>query len=138
MWDAALLVWSLLAFLAFALAATAALLGSRHLTSLRDVPPWTGPVFPRVSIVVAARDEATHIEAAVRSLLALDWPNLEIDVVDDRSTDGTGAILGRLARGDPPLKVVRVTALPGGWLGKNHALQVGARRATGDWILFTD
>jgi hypothetical protein len=138
MGDKILLVWSLAAFVAIATVAVLGYRASRSLTTLVDVPPWQGPHFPRISIVVAARDEARNVERAGRSLLALDWPDLEIVMVDDRSTDGTGEILDRLARQDRRLHVVHVTELPAGWLGKNHALQLGADAATGGWILFTD
>jgi hypothetical protein len=138
MGDRILLVWSVVALAAFAAVALAGWLGSRRIASLVDVAPWQGPHFPKVSIVVAARDEAKHVEAATRSLLALDWPDLEIVAVDDRSTDGTGEILDGLARMDRRLRVVHVKELPPGWLGKNHALHVGAAAATGGWLLFTD
>jgi len=93
---------------------------------------------PAVSIVVAARDEAAAIERAMRSLLALDYPALELVAVDDRSADATGAILDRLAAADARLKVLHVRELPAGWLGKNHALAIGAHEATGELLLFTD
>ncbi len=96
-----------------------------------------GPL-PRVTAVVPCRNEAPAVEGCVRSLLAQDLPGLRVVAVDDRSTDGTGAILDRVAREDPRLEVVHVTALPAGWLGKNHACAAGARRAAGEWILFTD
>jgi glycosyltransferase involved in cell wall biosynthesis len=63
---------------------------------------------------------------------------MEITVVNDRSTDRTGEILGRMAREDPRLRVVYVSELPSGWLGKNYAMQSAAERATGQWLLFTD
>ncbi|HEX5043836.1 MAG TPA: glycosyltransferase family 2 protein [Candidatus Polarisedimenticolaceae bacterium] len=138
MGDKILLVWSVVAFVTFATVAVLGYRASRGLTALVDVPPWQGPHFPRISVVVAARDEARNIEQAARSLLALDWPDLEIVMVDDRSSDGTGEIMDRLAAADARLKVVHVTELPPGWLGKNHALQLGADAATGGWILFTD
>jgi Glycosyl transferase family 2 len=58
--------------------------------------------------------------------------------VDDRSRDATGAILARLAAGEPRLAVLRVERLPPGWLGKNHASHLGAARAGGELLLFTD
>jgi glycosyltransferase involved in cell wall biosynthesis len=74
----------------------------------------------------------------MRSLLAQERVELRVVAVDDRSGDGTGAILDGLARADPRLEVIHVAALPDGWLGKNHACHEGALRARGDWVLFTD
>lgn len=95
-------------------------------------------LWPRVSIVVAARNEERNVEAGIRSLLTLDYPDLQITVVNDRSTDRTGDILAALAREEPRLNVVDLTELPPGWLGKNHAMQSGADRSDGEWLLFTD
>lgn len=105
--------------------------------ALEDVPPaW--PERPKLSVIVAARDEERHIEGAVTSLLGQSYPEYELIVVDDRSTDRTPAILANLARTNARLRVVRVDSLPAGWLGKNHALHVGAERATGALLLFAD
>jgi hypothetical protein len=93
---------------------------------------------PSVTAVVPCRDEAAGVERAMRSLLAQEGVDLRVVAVDDRSGDGTGAILRRLAARDPRLEVVRVDALPDGWIGKNHACHAGARRARGEWLLFTD
>lgn len=95
--------------------------------------PW-----PSVSILIPARDEEAEIEAALRSVLALDYPGKEVVVIDDRSRDGTAAILARLHQAHPELQVVTVRALPDGWLGKNHAMHVGAAAAGGELLLFTD
>jgi hypothetical protein len=92
----------------------------------------------RVSVVLAARDEEARIEQTVRRLLAQQHVALELIAVDDRSRDRTGEILQRLALEDTRLRVLRVEALPEGWLGKCHACHRGASVATGDWILFTD
>jgi glycosyltransferase involved in cell wall biosynthesis len=101
------------------------------------VPP--GDALPRVSILVPARNEEEMIEAAVRSLLAIDYPSFELVVVDDRSEDSTGAILDRLqAESRGRLNVVHVRELPPRWLGKTHAMNEAAKIATGDWLLFTD
>jgi glycosyltransferase involved in cell wall biosynthesis len=100
---------------------------------LPDLETW-----PKVSVVVPARDEAERIDEALRSLARMDYPNLEVIAVDDRSGDGTGAIMDRVAAEEPRVEVLHVTSLPEGWLGKCHAMQVGARRATGEILLFTD
>lgn len=113
----------------------------RRVPDLADVPadgPPPGGAWPPVAVVVAARDEARGIEAAMRSLLEIDYPALELVAVDDRSTDGTGEILDRLAAEDPRLRVVHVRDLPDGWLGKNHALHLGQEATSADLVLFTD
>ena len=93
---------------------------------------------PFLSIVVPARDEERSIEACVRSLLAQEWLDFEVIVVDDRSIDATPAILERLACEDRRLRLVRGEALPAGWVGKPWALVQGERVARGEWLLFTD
>lgn len=104
----------------------------------RDTKPLLGAPPIRCSTVIAARDEEARIEGTVRHLQSQRDVELEIIVVDDRSTDGTGTILRRLAEKDPRVRVKRVDTLPEGWLGKCHACHTGAESATGDWILFTD
>ena len=100
--------------------------------------PAGGASWPRLSVVLAARDEAESIRSAVSSLLAQDYPALEVIAVDDRSRDATGAILDELAAAHPNLEVVHVGALPDGWLGKTNALARGAAQSTGELLLFTD
>jgi glycosyltransferase involved in cell wall biosynthesis len=112
--------------------------GNRSVRSLRDVPATLPTDAPRVSVITAARNEERNIREALESLLTLDYPDIELIVVDDRSDDGTGAILAEMAATSPSLSVVRVTDLPAGWLGKNHALWCGAGRANGEILLFTD
>ena len=103
---------------------------------------WPGPGAdlprPKVSVLVPARDEAENIERTIRSLAAQDYPALEIVAVDDRSVDGTGEILLRLAAELPALRVIAVETLPAGWLGKNHANWLAVREASGEIFLFTD
>jgi glycosyltransferase involved in cell wall biosynthesis len=106
---------------------------------VRDLPadePAGG--WPSAAVLFAARDEAASVEAAARTMLALDYPALEVVAVDDRSADGTGEILDRLAADDARLRVVHVRDLPEGWLGKTHALHVGAGATRAEWLLFTD
>ncbi len=112
--------------------------GNRSVCALRDVSPAPVPGLPRVSIIVAARNEQRNIREAVQSLLELGYPDYELIVVDDRSEDDTGRILDNMADRHNRLKVIHVDVMPPGWLGKNHALWVGSRRATGDLLLFTD
>lgn len=94
--------------------------------------------WPLLSIVVPACNEAEHIKAALTSLLAQDYPRFELVVVDDRSTDATGAVVDRLAAKNPRIQALHIEALPEGWLGKVNALNEGVRAARGDWYLFTD
>jgi glycosyltransferase involved in cell wall biosynthesis len=119
-------------------------IGQRRIRFLKDVAPArTGPT---LSVIVAARNEARGIQAAATSLLHLDYPALEIVIVNDRSTDDTGAILRRLstaapnaaAESSPRLTIVDIKELPDGWLGKNYALDLGAASAASDLLLFTD
>jgi chlorobactene glucosyltransferase len=93
---------------------------------------------PRVTIVLPARNEAAHIAACVRSICASDWPALELIVVDDHSTDGTGDLARTAAAGDSRVRVVEAPDLPPGWFGKQWACQSGAKYATGTLLLFTD
>lgn len=111
--------------------------GLNRLADLPADPPAGG--WPRLAVIFAARDEAAGVEAATRSLLAQDYPGLEAIAVDDRSSDGTGAILDALAAGDARLRVEHVRELPAGWLGKNHALHTAAAGViAADWLLLTD
>ncbi len=96
----------------------------------------------RLSVIVPARNEGKAIEACLRSLLASVGVRLEILAVDDRSTDETGRIMDEVAAeaaaGPHTLRVLHVTDLPDGWMGKTHAMGLAAAEATGDWLLFTD
>ncbi|MBI3861499.1 MAG: glycosyltransferase [Planctomycetia bacterium] len=129
--------WVLFAFWTFLLLPLWIIVGRWRLKSLALRLPAPAE-WPAVAIVVPARDEAAMIEEALRSLLSLDYPQLEIIAVDDRSQDATGAVMDRLAAEDARLKVVHVTELPAGWLGKNYAMHRGAAVARAPWLLFTD
>jgi cellulose synthase/poly-beta-1,6-N-acetylglucosamine synthase-like glycosyltransferase len=111
---------------------------STRLPWLRDFAPAIDRDCPRISLVFAARDEEEKLPAALATLEKLNYPNLEIVAVDDRSQDGTGCILDEFAAAHPRLKAVHVHELPVGWLGKTHALQKGYETASGEWLLFTD
>jgi glycosyltransferase involved in cell wall biosynthesis len=125
-------------------------LGVRSLVNITlpewDRTPATPAGNPRVTIVVPARNEEASIRQALSQLLALDYDNYEVIVVDDRSTDRTGTIMDDLAKcgdGRPRpsnanLRVVHVKELPPRWMGKAHAMWSAAKESTADWILFTD
>ncbi len=134
-------LWALSAALLFAALRAIPPL-DRILAAERAAKPPHGAPTPTLSVVVTARDEADRIETTVLGLLAQRYPDLEIVVVDDRSTDGTGAILDRLREelpaGTPRLEVIHIETLPAGWVGKCYACHLGAGRAHGSWILFTD
>jgi glycosyltransferase involved in cell wall biosynthesis len=110
------------------------------LPELGDEPPDVpaGGAWPRLSVVVACRNEESGVERALTSVLAQDYPGLEVVVVDDRSDDATGTILRDLGARHAALTLERVETLPPGWLGKTNALHRGAARARGEWLLFTD
>jgi chlorobactene glucosyltransferase len=93
---------------------------------------------PLVSVIVPARDEERNIRRCVESLLAQAYPDFELIVLDDRSTDATPEILAELARRDQRLHVLRGEDLPSGWAGKPHALYQAAQSAHGEWICFID
>jgi glycosyltransferase involved in cell wall biosynthesis len=90
-----------------------------------------------VSAIVPARNEEATIAASVESLAA--QPEIkEIIVINDQSTDGTATQLKQLSTRYAQLRVLETKGLPGGWVGKNYAVSLGAAQATGDWLLFTD
>src|SRR4051794_14286975 len=106
------------------------------LADLGDREPDGG--WPTLAVLFAARDEEGMVGEATRSMLAQDYPGLEVIAVDDRSVDATGAILDAIAAEDGRLRVVHVRELPPGWLGKTHALQGGSEATSARWLLFTD
>jgi chlorobactene glucosyltransferase len=108
-----------------------------NLTLIPRLDPRVHPATtPLASIVIPARNEAGRIEATVRAFLAQEYPSFEVIVVNDRSTDETGAVLGRIH--DPRLVVIDGAEPPDGWLGKPWALDQGTRRAAGEILLISD
>lgn len=109
---------------------------------------------PLISICVPARDEEKNIRRCVESLLAQNYPNFEIIVLDDRSTDATPKILEELRSDDfsrprakttevvttweSRLKIIHGSDLPAGWAGKPHALYQASAAARGEWLCFVD
>src|SRR4051794_39718344 len=112
----------------------------RTIVNLRLIPRLRAGMRPAneplVSIVIPARDEAHIIERTVRAFLAQTYANLEVIVVNDRSTDGTGDIVRAIH--DDRLTVIDGVEPPAGWMGKPWALHQGSRAARGELLLFVD
>ncbi len=140
-WPTILGIFGLLAVLGWCFAWIRAWLHSRQYL---DIPAGssatlsTGAPFPSLSVLVPACNEEQNIEAAAVSLLQQSYPNLELIFINDRSTDGTGEIIGRLAEQNDRITAIHIETLPDGWLGKVHALHVATEQASGDWLLYTD
>jgi chlorobactene glucosyltransferase len=94
--------------------------------------------FPMVSVLIPARNEEKSIASCVRSILAQDYPSFEVLVLDDQSSDGTRAILEKMAISHPVLKIIHGEMPSGNQLGKNWACSQLARQARGELFLFTD
>jgi chlorobactene glucosyltransferase len=110
---------------------------------LQEICEELGSTLPALSILVPARNEEHCIEACTRSLVAQSYQRLEVIILDDGSTDATGAIVQRIIDKMPPaqngrLRLVQGSALPEGWVGKNFACHQLAQHARGDYLLFTD
>ncbi|MEZ6059225.1 MAG: glycosyltransferase family 2 protein [Planctomycetaceae bacterium] len=105
---------------------------------LQPASPDNGETLPSVSVIMPARNEQAAIESSLRSVLNSAGVTFELIVVNDRSTDRTGDIIDSIAATNEHVKAVHISELPSGWLGKNHAMHIAARRATGDLLLFTD
>jgi hypothetical protein len=112
--------------------------GVPSIPALKDSTSAADADCPPISVLFAGRDEAEKLPDALETMLALDYPRYEVIAVDDRSEDGTSAILEAAARKNARLKPLRVDSLPQGWLGKPHALQQAYEHSSGEWLVFTD
>jgi glycosyltransferase involved in cell wall biosynthesis len=111
----------------------------RRLTRLSpESPQYEQPVPPLVSAVLPARNEEQNLVRCLESLSAQQYPNLEIIVVNDRSADRTGVIAQQAAIRDSRIRVLTITTLPPGWIGKTHALKRATDSARGEWFWFID
>lgn len=98
---------------------------------LLDPPPF-------ISIMVPARNEAANISRCLKSLQNQDYPEYEIIVLDDNSTDDTAAIVAAIQEKDQRVKLLHGKPLPTGWAGKPYACQQMVQEARGSWYLFVD
>lgn len=129
-------MFALLMTLALLVIALVAILNTLTLLRLRPAP-LTTPA-PRLSVLIPARNEAAVIGATVQALLAQTYPDFEVIILDDASTDATAAIAQSAGAGDPRLRVIRGEPLPAGWMGKNWACHQLSQAASGEWLIFTD
>jgi chlorobactene glucosyltransferase len=93
---------------------------------------------PKISVMVPARNEAANIRACLASLRRQDYPDFEVLVLDDNSTDATAAIVAEMAAADPRIRLYRGLPLPEGWAGKPYACHQLSQHAAGEWYLFVD
>ncbi len=93
---------------------------------------------PMISVIIPARNEARNISRCVQALFKQTYPNFEILVIDDRSSDRTLELLTELKKEDERLHILPGTEMPTGWAGKPHALVQGAAAAHGEWLCFMD
>jgi chlorobactene glucosyltransferase len=97
-------------------------------------PPYNAPL---ISVCVPARNEEHNLRTCIEAILAQTYPNFELIVLDDRSTDATPAILKGLSK-DWHLHALKGSKLPAGWAGKPYALHQASRTARGVWLCFVD
>ncbi len=134
--------------------------GRRALAAVHSIPkiiphpyaPSKGNQDPLVTVIVPAKNEEKNIASCITALLHQDYPNIQIIVANDNSTDQTEAILKSLATPEillekigseapnftPRLTYFNCPATPPGWTGKNYAIHTAISKATGQWFLFTD
>ena len=105
---------------------------------LKDVIPLADNELPKASIIITACNEEDKIKSALISICKQDYPNYEVIVVNDRSTDKTGNIISELSEKLGIIKQLDILSLPQGWLGKSNALQKGVEKSSGEIILFAD
>jgi chlorobactene glucosyltransferase len=110
----------------------------RALRCLGQYPYPPPSRWPRVSVLVPARNEEENIGPCVRSLLAQEYPDFEVLVLDDESGDGTTEVLASLLDEGGRLRIMQGGSLPPGWLGKHWACQQLSEAADGELLLFTD
>lgn len=132
-------IWLVVAILLLGLAALVfqgiSIFLAMAMPGLAPAPPVASTPAGRVSVIVAARNEEADLPVCLDALLAQDYPDVEIIVVDGGSTDGTREVARvRAAR----VTLVEEPPLPDGWVGKSWACHVGAQRARGAYLLFLD
>ena len=93
---------------------------------------------PLASILIPARNEEFNIKRCITSLLKQDYPNIEILVLDDNSSDTTSSVVKQLEEKDSRVKLIIGKPLISGWLGKSYACWQLSKHAKGEYLFFTD
>ncbi|UNL87071.1 glycosyltransferase [Priestia koreensis] len=93
---------------------------------------------PLVSVLIPMRNEERNVDELLQSVQGLTYPNLEILVLNDQSTDRTGEKLEMHMKDDQRIRVMNGKQLPDGWVGKVHACHQLSSAANGEYLLFID
>jgi cellulose synthase/poly-beta-1,6-N-acetylglucosamine synthase-like glycosyltransferase len=123
--DMSLYSHALLVLIAWLFVCGYLLVNSMKIRYLRKVPSQPTAAPPSICLIVPARNEEKYLQQALESLAQLDYPNYQVMVVNDRSTDQTQAIIDNIKSRYPIVNCLQVHHLPEGWLGKSHAQQSG-------------
>src|SRR5687768_7456991 len=112
--------------------------------SLKGVPKllflksYENIVFPKVSVILPARNEEQDIEKCLDSLLKQDYSSYEIVAINDSSSDRTGEIIQKYSTMNTKVIFINAEKKPEGWTGKNWACYQGYIKSAGQLFLFTD
>jgi len=93
---------------------------------------------PLVSVLIPARNEEENIATCLESLKKQDYPNFEVLVLNDSSSDNTASIVSKIAVEDDRIRLFHGEPLPEVWAGKPFACYQLAKQANGSWLLFVD
>ena len=94
--------------------------------------------FPKVSVILPARNEEKYIQKCLKTLIEQDYSNYEIVVINDSSSDKTGELIENFSLANSKVIHINAEPKPDGWTGKNWACYQGYLKSTGEFLLFTD
>ena len=109
-----------------------------NLLSRLHLPDKNPASFPKVSVLIPARNEEAVLGCLLKSLEKQDYPDFEVIICDDHSSDNTEEILNWIAGEDERFHWFLGEKLPEDWLGKNFACHQLAQKASGKYLIFLD
>jgi cellulose synthase/poly-beta-1,6-N-acetylglucosamine synthase-like glycosyltransferase len=112
--------------------------GTQKIKSIQSVNLKPQLENQKLSVIIAARDEALSLPKTLEHLHRIPGDWIEFIFINDRSRDNTGEVIAAMAQLDDRFRQINIEHLPEGWLGKNHALHRGAQISKHPWILFSD